>query len=150
MAQPRSKHLSFLVTCGLFFGGAALGAGLGTWCAPNSAIASISSFLVFPLAMFLGFPAWLGNAFVSLFFNWMSRGKRPEARDVRGYIPPGSWIFVPVALGVILPAGLITGFVSERTSFLGTVVLYLAIAASYGIGMWRSAASGLLPFPEES
>jgi hypothetical protein len=150
MARPRSKLRSFLVTFGFFFGGAALGAALGNWCAPNSALVSISSFFVFPLAMFLGFPAWLGSAFLTLLFNWNSRRKRDDAKDINACIPPGSWVFVPVALGVVMPAGLIAGFASERLSFFGTVGLYLAIAVAYGIGMWRSAKTGLLPFPEEA
>jgi hypothetical protein len=150
MAKRPSKLLSFFLTLGFFFGGAALGAALASWCAPKSALATVTSFLAFPLAMFLGFPAWLGSAFITLIFNWTHRRKSNEMQRAGAFIPPGSWVFLPVSLGVIVVAGLIVAIVAERTSFFGTLGIYTIFAAAYGAGMWRAARTGLLPFPDEA
>src|SRR4030095_5572993 len=150
MAKSHSSAVSFFVTVGLFFGGAALGTALGHWCAPNSSILAIASFLVFPLSMFLGFPAWLGSAFITLIFNWGGRRKPDKATPRGEFIPPGSWAFVPVTIGLFLPVALLAGFMAERMSFLATATLYLIVGGAYGIVMWRSARTGLLPFPEEA
>ena len=150
MAKPHSPVVAFFVTFGFFFGGAALGAALGQWCAPNSAILAIAGFLVFPLSMFLGFPAWLGSAFLTLIFNWAGRRKLPAAQSARHFVPPGSWVFVPVTIGLFVPVALLAGFVAERLSFFGAATLYLVVGGLYGTGMWRCARTGLLPFPEEA
>jgi hypothetical protein len=150
MARRRSSVLTLLVTFGFFFGGAALGLGIAYWCAPNSAFLSIVSFLVFPLSMFLGFPAWLGSACLTLIFNRAERQNNNPARGTAQFTPRGSWVFLPITIGVFLPVSLLAGLLAERMSFTWAASLYLVIGGLYGTGMWRLARTGLLPFPEEA
>lgn len=150
MAKLPPSLVTFLVTAGFFFGGAAIGTALAYWCAPNSAILAIVSFLTFPLAMFLGFPAWLGSAFVTFLFQGIWQRRNAQQRNFAKLVPPGSWVFVPVAIAVFIPAALTAGFTAERMSFMGAAILYLVMGTAYGIGMWHSAKSGRLPFPEEA
>jgi hypothetical protein len=56
MAKPHSSVVTFFVTFGFIFGGAALGVGLAHWCAPNSSILAILSFLAFAKTGLLPFP----------------------------------------------------------------------------------------------
>src|SRR5262245_8164761 len=120
MSRPRSSLIVISVTLAFLFGGAVLGATLAHWCAPNSGILVVLSFLVFPLSMCLGFPAWLGGAFLQLIFHGppQKRADGPFRRPTYS-IPPRSWIFVPVTLGIFVPVALIAGLVAERLSFKG-------------------------------
>ena len=125
MSRPRSSLVIFSVTLGFLLGGAALGASLAHWCAPNSGILVVLSFLVFPLSMCLGFPAWLGGAFLKLIFHGTRKQADGPFRKPAYSIPPRSWVFVPVTLGIFVPVALIAGLVAERLSFKGALVLSL-------------------------
>ena len=149
MSRPRHFLVIFAVTLGFLIGGAVLGAALAHWCAPNSGMLVVLSFLVFPLSMCLGFPAWLGSAFLKLIFHGSPKQADGPFRRPAYSIPPRSWAFVPVTLGIFLPVAMIAGLVAERLSFKGALLLYCVAGTLYGVGMWRSAKSGFLPFPNE-
>jgi hypothetical protein len=145
-----STILSFFVTLFLFLGGGAAGAGLAHWCAPNSGLAAGLGFLMLPLSMFCGFWAWLGAALISGLWSLLRRGCRANPRRTGLHaLPRGTFAFLPTTLLIVLPVAVVTGFVSERFSFVSTVAIYLATGAAYGTAMWRAAKSGLLPFPED-
>ena len=92
-----------------FFGGGALGLGLAELFAPDSHAAQFISFLFLPLALILGFHAWLGLAVLTLVLRLIMRVLRSRAITENAQngaiIPPGTVAFMPIASMLSLAAG---------------------------------------------
>ena len=134
------------------FGGALLGETLSLSLAPGSTFASFVSFAMLPLAFVLGIHLWVGLALVKAlwwlagrFVQWIRRrhsvpgDARPS--PVEPYVPPGSFVFVPVSVGLAGLAGVCVGLVS-RVGFILTVSTYVFIGALYGASAWLLARAG--------
>ena len=65
------------------------------------------------------------------------------------FIPPGSIAFLPVSVLISLPVGGAVGLAPGGWSAFSTILWYGLAGMLYGLAMWRLAAIGLLPFPEE-
>ncbi|HKY08736.1 MAG TPA: hypothetical protein VJQ55_10860 [Candidatus Binatia bacterium] len=137
----------------IFFGGGALGLGLAGHFAPNSHAAAFVSFFALPLALVGGFQAWLGLAIIILlpgFFIRLLTGAPTASTPIsaRGFVPPGSAVFVPIASSFGLGAGLIVGFLSDAYTAWVVSFTYWLVGSAYGLLVWLLAHSGYLPFPD--
>jgi hypothetical protein len=152
---PRSALLIVAALAVALFGGAALGLGLAQLMAPRSILADIVSFFVFPLAFALGWQAWIGLAIALSLPRLFRRLRRPEEpavepEEVRAPVDalPGAGIFVPIATGMGLAAGVLVGLVSTWP-LQAVLVAYTLSGLGYGLVLWGLANAGFLLWPEE-
>lgn len=129
----------FAAVLGWLAGGAALGAALGTWHAPDSTFALLLSALLFPTTVLLGWMLMFPLAVLMLpfmiprFLRWL-REPLPPAPKTPEPSPPeataAGWVFVAAALPTSLVAGLVAG----------APFTYLLAGLLYGYGLRHSAA----------
>lgn len=84
-----------------------------------------------------------------------SRGDEAAFRDETvahlpnaGRVPPGTWVFVPIALAVGTLAGLGMAIAADGDRLLAGASAFAA-SFVYGVLLRRLARRGLLPLPEE-
>ncbi|HUP35758.1 MAG TPA: hypothetical protein VNC82_10005 [Candidatus Limnocylindria bacterium] len=153
---PRRRLLVTIAVLALaFFGAAGLGLALTERVAPGSHVAALLSFLLLPAALILGFYAWLGVAVLIAAPRLVAalvRGgpRRPPIESHQTVVPPGEWIFLPIASGLALPAGLVVGMLSPDRAVWAVGLLYWAIGTAYGASLWGLARHGYLPFPDSA
>jgi hypothetical protein len=134
----------------LFLGGGVVGDRLATWLAPDSFVARFFGLFVLPMAFASGLQSWVGFAIALALWRTVTRGPMtPEQRNVELAIPPGSIVFVPIAVGFAGVAGLLIGLLGSTFGILVTVSLYVLLGLGYGTACWLCARSGYLPFPQE-
>jgi hypothetical protein len=149
---PSQRSLGCLVTSALFMGAPIPGLVLSQSLAPSSGVAGLVSFVMFPLAFVLGAHLWLGFVLlaalwrlVGKFVRWLAR--RPPRPDDRPptpagpQVPPGSFVFVPVSVGLSGLAGVCVGFLSPA-GFILTVGAYVFLGMLYGVAVWLLARAG--------
>jgi len=157
MAQQTrpSQWVAGLIFVGLFFGGGFAGIQLARALAPASGLAEFVSFLAFPAAFVIGVVAWCGAAVPAAVRRLVGLARKGSglASAAEGTlpqtIPPGSFAFVPASLILTVPAGVVVAALSTTWSFVGVVCLYAVLGLCFGVGCWRLARSGYLPFPRE-
>ena len=153
--SPPSQWVTGLVFFGFFFGGGYGGIQLARALAPASGLAEFVSFLAFPGAFVIGLVAWAGAAMPAAIrrLAGLARKESGPASAARESpprtIPPGSFAFVPVSLIVTVPAGVVVAALSTTWSFVWVACLYAALGLCFGVGCWRLARSGYLPFPKD-
>ncbi len=149
--QSRTALLQLLTLFVVFLGGGASGVGLASFVAPDSSMIATISGLMLPGSLFLGFVAWLGLAILHLpmaIFRWAT-GRVKTLDTDEPFIPPGSFAFVPVSLGLGFLVGSFAGLAPGGWSLFTSAFLYGIVGLSYGSVLWRLALAGLLPFPQE-
>ena len=120
-----SPVLGAFVSLGVFLGSGALGGWLGGQMAPGSTVATLVGLLMLPIAFMVGMQVWLGAAMIAWLFGWLFPKKmRPQSappgegtgatRETRG----GAFVFVVVYPLFTIPAGMLTGWLSNEHSFL--------------------------------
>jgi len=129
----------FAAICGWLFGGALLGALMAAWKAPGSEVAMVSSALLFPATILLGWMMMFPLALLMLpfliprFIRWLREPQPPPQPQAEPAGPrratAAGWVFVAAAVPTSLIAGLIAG---APLSFLLAGLLY-------GIGLRYSA-----------
>lgn len=150
----RSPALVLASVVASFAGGPALGAFVAHWSAPGSELAQVVSPLAFALAFAGGLMLWFGIGALSVVHGALRRGlrgrgnRRRPSRPATQRIPPGYGVFLPVALGLGLLAGVIGGLVPQAASFWLSCAAHLAAGAAYGSALRALARHGYLPFPE--
>ena len=148
----RSPLLLLVILATVFFGAAALGAGLAALFAPDSQAATFVSFLLLPMALIAGFQAWLGLAIIILVPGFLIRlltGNRPPASVRNGeFVPPGSVVFLPIASGLGFAGGAFVGLVSDAHAAWLVILVYWLAGTGYGLALWILARTGYLPFPD--
>lgn len=151
MVKGKSSISQFVTLLAVFLGGGFAGAWLSTQAAPNSGLAAAVSVMMLPGTLFFGFFGWLGFAILSLPVLIVKKlfGKLPVLDKQEAHIPPGSFVFVIVSVIICGCAGTISGFASESWGVAKTVSVYLVVGVTYGTTLWKLAAFGYLPFPEE-
>ena len=129
----------FATICAWLFGGALLGGLMAAWKAPGSEAAMISSALLFPATILLGWMMMFPLALLMLpfmiprFIRWL-RDPLPPPKPLDAPIEPRrasavGWIFVAAAIPTSLIAGLVAG----------APFSYLLAGLLYGFGMRYSA-----------
>ena len=144
--------LRFLVSSGVFLGGAILGLCLAIVTVPGSGIAYFLGFSMLPLGYLSGHGMWntLDDfnsicRWVARFFNTRAQQKtrsRPRPTD---FVPPGSFSLVVTCVGTSALAGILTAIFLPVEPAFGTVVTtYVGLGLIYGGLCWRLARSGYL------
>lgn len=152
---PRSPLFTAVILFGLFFGGGFVGVQVSRVLAPESGLAEFVSFLAFPAAFIFGFVMWAGAAIpaaVRRLVRLVREGGRvsPGKDGVpESMIPPGSFAFVPAGLLTCTLAGGVVAMISRPFGFFWVLFLYTVLGLVYGVGCWRLARAGYLPFPRE-
>jgi hypothetical protein len=147
----RSPLLLLVILATVFFGAAALGAGLAALFAPDSQAAAFVSFLLLPMALITGFQAWLGLAIIILVPSFLLRlltGNRPASVRDGEFVPPGSVVFLPIASGLGFAGGAFVGLVSDAHAAWLVILVYWLAGTGYGLALWILARTGYLPFPD--
>ncbi|HVR42942.1 MAG TPA: hypothetical protein VMS56_05795 [Thermoanaerobaculia bacterium] len=157
----------FLLLALLLFGGMALGQWLAGRAAPGSILADLIGFLTFPLCLGIGMTLWYQIAFAVVWTRLLralvraarGTGDRERAfreavvaelRDLPREAPPGTWVFVPVSLGISLVAGALVGLAPAAESFIMPVILFGTYGLAYGVLLRWLAVTGRLPIPEDA
>lgn len=132
------QHFATIV--GWLLAGSVLGSLLANWQAPESQLAIISSALLFPATVLLGWMMMFPLALLMLpfmipgFIRWLrdplaKPGARPP-RSKPGKAHAGGWVFVAAAI----PTSLVAGFIA------GAPFIYLLGGLLYGYALRRSTA----------
>jgi hypothetical protein len=158
MTARRAPRPTLLIVAALvvvLFGGAALGLALANLLAPRSILADLVSFFVFPIALVLGWQAWIGLAIVRSLPRLIRRLRRAEEPSVGSaqdrppvVVIPGAGVFVPIATGMGLASGVIVGIISSWPLPV-VLVTYTFAGLGYGLVLWWLATAGFLLWPEE-
>lgn len=146
------RWIAASVFFGLFFGGGLAGSQVARLVAPGSGVAELVSFLALPAGFVTGLVGWAGAAApaaVRRLAGLARTGGRPLAPGQAGAVPPGSFAFVPAALGMSMLAGVVVAAVGVPETLVRVVGLYTALGAVYGVGCWRLGRAGYLLFPRE-
>lgn len=148
----RSALIAFVVAMCLFFGAGFFGVWLAGQVAPASLVAPMIGLLTLPLAFIIGMHFWLGVALFAALWTLCRRLLRAQTlRDgaTVAAVPPGAFVFVPVATVVSVLAGGLMVALGSASGALATLAIYGASGLAYGSLCWLSARSGYLPFPAE-
>ena len=105
-----------------------------------------------PLALILGFQAWLGLAIIILlpgFFIRLLAGAPAAATTIsdKAFVPPGSVVFVPIASSLGLGTGLVVGFLSDTYVSWVVAVTYWLVGTAYDFVAGCLPVAAIFPFP---
>jgi hypothetical protein len=152
----RSPALILMSAFASFAGGPALGCFVADWAAPGSELAQLVSPLAFTLAFVGGLMLWLGIGVLSVVSGALyrlvrgHRHWRLRSPSATAFVPPGYGLFLPLALGFGLAAGVVAGLVPQAISFWLSCAAHLIAGAAYGGALRALARHGYLPFTEPS
>ncbi|MBK9580177.1 MAG: hypothetical protein IPK50_14520 [Fibrobacterota bacterium] len=155
-SSPSPLTGAFVSLC-VFLGSGAFGGWFGTQMAPESTVATLVGLLMLPIAFMVGMQVWLGAAMIAWLFGWLFPKKtRPRSappgegagatRETRS----GALVFAVVFPLFTIPAGMLTGWLSNEHSFLTVLALYTGLGMVFGAMVWQLAKHGYIEILEEA
>ncbi|MBI2839974.1 MAG: hypothetical protein HYX75_16800 [Acidobacteria bacterium] len=152
--RERSAPLRAATLIGMFVGGIAVGQVLAHSLTPDTEIGAAMTFMMLPVSLCVGMICWLGMAIlfgVASLLRRLASGRSRTPRAIRQHttVLPGSFVFVPVTVGICTAAGILAGILSPGRGVLAAGAAHLVTGLLYGLALWQSARRGFLPFPEE-
>lgn len=163
MEIERNGWKSFGLMALVIFGGAGLGFLMAYLLAPESDLAGFVGLFMLPLSFFIGLKSWHGIAMAVMSKRLMGAAVKTvvggksfsdavaeQTADLDMRAPPGTYVFLPIAIIISIPCALVIAFTAESLGTMAAFGVVAAIGVAYGVLLRWLARSGRLPFPDEA
>lgn len=152
--RDRSTAIQAVTLILMFIGGFAVGEVMAHSLTPDTPLGAALTFMMLPLSLCVGMTCWVGVtilAGVAALIRRLAGGHgAPTGKPQRHVtVLPGSFVFVPVTVGICTAAGIIAGILSPGMGVLAATAAHFVTGLLYGLALWQSARRGFLPFPEQ-
>ena len=163
MDEEKNPWKSFGLMALVIFGGAGFGFLMAYLLAPESDLAAFVGMFMLPLAFFIGLKSWHGVAMAVMSKRLMGAAVKTvvggqnfsdavaeQTADLDMRAPPGTYVFLPIAIIITVPCAVVFAFTAESVGAMAAFGIVAAVGVGYGVLLRWLARSGRLPFPDEA